>query len=161
MENAFQLRVTCRLTRSSCAAQMHRDAARGEVKPLRSIIKMPSVLAREIPQHQRCADLKALLLNLCQPVFPEKNVVSFHKQRGPVTLSYEKELPVKKNALHNRHSSSLSEEPDVMFCRLKKTKQAFEKQSSRSVFTQTDRSDVVSVGPEFGKNKRYYPIKLC
>lgn len=38
--------------------------------------------------------------NLCQPVFPEKNVVSFGKQHGLARLSYEEVLRVTKT-LHN------------------------------------------------------------
>lgn len=71
-----------------------------------SVIKMPLILAcppsRKKYLRTKGVDLKLLVfaVNLCQPVFPEKNAVSFGKQHGLAGLSYGEVLPVTKT-LHN------------------------------------------------------------
>lgn len=108
LENAFNSAspVNSHAAAVSIERTMARLKKRG-VKSLKSIIKMPLILAcptcRKNIAAQKVLTPKPLVfpVNLCQPVFPEKNVFSFGKQCSLAGLSYEEVLPVTKTTLHN------------------------------------------------------------
>lgn len=107
-ENAFQLGITCRLTHTHAQQLCQSNApwhVRGQITRERYKNAFNSGLV--LRAERKClrtkgVDLQLLVLpaNLCQPVFLEKNAVSFGKQRSLARPGYEEVLRVTKT-LHN------------------------------------------------------------
>lgn len=100
LENAFELGVTCRLTRSSCVNRTHGGTSEKTRGQIAQVIKMPLILAcppeaaavEEEEENKNTSAQEVLTSKhlffffpfpayLCQPVFRVKNAVSFGKHR--------------------------------------------------------------------------------